>query len=102
MRIQELEKKIHGYIIELYKKEYVGFLEVHKDNNIYSLVIGLPSPNIPTHISIQAQTDDEFFKYIKEELRTRNFLRVYFYNVKKTDMNVKQSSRKVLDTNEAQ
>lgn len=85
----------------MYKKKYVGSLEITKEGNVYSCIIGLPSPNMPTHISIQAESDEDFLKYIKEELRTRNLVRTYFYSVRRSEIENKKPDTKVIKSDEA-
>lgn len=98
MRKPELEQKIHDYIKALYKAEYKGRLEVTQEDDIYALTLGIPSYDIPTTISLQTDKEEEFLKYICEELRVRNFMRVYFYSIKRTDpKNDKISKRQRAD-----
>ncbi len=80
----ELKEKILDYIKTLYSAEYVGFMEVKKDNSIYQLLIGIPNYMIPTTISGEFDTDEEFLNFVYEELRIKNYMRVYFYEVNRT------------------
>lgn len=82
---QELEKKIHDYIRNLYKAEYKGRLGVSLNNGVYSLCLGIPSYDRPTYISLQTDSEQEFLDYICDELKNRNYLRIYFYSIKRTD-----------------
>ena len=77
----ELEQKIHDYITETYKAEYKGLLKVHKNNLGYSLILGIPSYMVQTSFAIDCETDDEFLKYVYEELRVRNYVRQEVYRV---------------------
>lgn len=86
MRDHDLEQKIHEWICKIYKAKYKGRLEVTQEDGVYTLTLGLPSPDMPTNISIQTDDKAEFLKYIFEELRTRNYMRVYFYSTKRTDL----------------
>ena len=85
MRDQELEKKINDYIMCLYNAKYVGFMEVTKDDDIYSLKIGIPDRYKPTHISLQTNNPEEFLEYICKEFKERNYMRVYFYSIKESN-----------------
>ena len=83
--MEELEKEIHDYIVNFYNLKYIGNLKVTKNNNIYSLVIGLPTKEHPTYLSIQADTDEEFLKFACEEIRDNQYNRlVDSYEVKRT------------------
>ncbi len=81
MERPELVQMILDYIKTLYKSEYEGSINVTQNDNIYRLNLGLPSYMNPTSIACDADSDEEFLEYIKEELRTRNYMRVYFYRV---------------------
>jgi len=90
MRQQELEKKIADYILEIYKAEYIGLLNVFKDDDIYSLHIGIPSYMMPTKLSGQFDNDNQFLDYIYEELRKRNYMRIYFYKVERNKNSIEE------------
>lgn len=81
MRIPELEEKISDFIVTTYNATFIGLLEVHKENDLYSLTLGLPSYMSPTTISIDATNDDEFLDYIYTELKLRNYMRLEIYKV---------------------
>lgn len=81
MEETELTQTIRDYIKTLYKAEYTGRLEVEKDENGYKFIIGLPSYMSPTTISSNHSSDEEFLEYIYEELRKRNYMRLYIYKV---------------------
>jgi len=80
----ELEQAIRDYIMSLYKACYNGWLQVEKLNPGYKLTIGIPSYMFPTTTAGDWETDDEFLNYIYEDLRIRNYMRVYFYKVVRT------------------
>lgn len=84
-RIEELENKIRDCIISLYSATYNRRLEVLLKNGIYTLVLGIPDDLIPTSISLQTDDPQEFIDFICEELRTRNYMRIYFYQVRRKD-----------------
>lgn len=50
------------------------------------LILGLPSYMQPTSIAHDGD-DESFLEYIYEELRTRNYIRVYFYKVNRDNGN---------------
>lgn len=81
----DLEEKILDYIKTLYSAEYTGLLEVHQDDTIYDLKIGLPSYMAPSIIIGEYNTDDEFLNFIYEEFRKRNYMRLDIYKIVKTD-----------------
>lgn len=89
MRRPELELKIRDYIAIIYKAEYRGKFEVIQNGNTYTLQIGLPSYMALTSISYETDDDQEFLDYIFEELRTRNYMRVEFYKVIRTNEKTK-------------
>lgn len=80
----ELIAKILDYIKELYSAEYKGFIEIKKVDSIYVLSIGIPNYMIPTTMSGEFENDEEFLNYVYEELRIKNYMRVYFYEVLRT------------------
>ena len=85
MRDEELEKKIHDCIIKLYNAKYTGRLEVIKNVGYYTLILGIPSYMLPTHIGLQTDDPEEFLSYVEEQLRESNFMRVYFYKIIRRD-----------------
>ena len=72
----ELQTRILDFIKEIYKAEFVGYLEVERNEDTYILYIGIPSYMYPTMISGSFDTDDEFLAYVEHELKTRNYIRV--------------------------
>lgn len=83
--MEELVHKIRDYIRNIYKAEYKNRLEVKFENGIYTLLLGVPNDLIPTTISLQTNDPQEFLDFIYEELRTRNYMRTYFYQVRRKD-----------------
>ncbi len=81
MERPELVQMILDYIRNLYKSEYEGSINVTQNGTSYRLNIGLPSYMTPTSIACDANSDEEFLDFIKEEFRIRNYIRVYFYRV---------------------
>lgn len=80
----ELEQAIRDYIMSLYKACYVGWLKVDKLNPGYKLSLGIPSYLFPTTVAGDWETDESFLAYVYEDLRIRNYMRVYFYQVRRT------------------
>lgn len=80
----ELVQMILDYIKILYSAEYTGYMIVEKLEPGYRFSIGIPSYMFPTTIATDADTDDEFLALIYEELRVRNYMRTYFYQVVRT------------------
>jgi len=83
----ELEQAIRDYILTLYKACYIGWLKVEKFNPGYRLSLGIPSYMFPTTVAGDWETDTDFLNYIYEDLRVRNYMRVYFYKVNRTSGN---------------
>lgn len=77
----ELAQTIRDYIKLLYKAEYTGLIRVDKLNPGYRCVLGIPSYMVQTSFAIDCETDDEFLKYVYEELRVRNYVRQEVYRV---------------------
>lgn len=84
MQEQELEAKIHDYIKTLYNAEYTGYLKVEKIGSGYTFSIGIPSYMMPTTISFDCETDQEFLDFIYLELKKRNYIRQESYKVLRT------------------
>lgn len=81
--MKDLEDKIHDYIRNLYKKEFIGELIVTYKDGIYELSLGIPVADIPTKISLQTDDEEEFLKYICNELKSRNYNRVEYFVIKR-------------------
>lgn len=94
MNNKELEKKIHDFIANVYKAKYIGRLEVSNQNGMYTLLLGVPSPDFPTTITLQTDNPQEFLDYIEDELKNRDYMRVYYYNVKRKEQNELQQERR--------
>jgi hypothetical protein len=45
--------------------------------------MGLPSYMLPTTISLECSSDDDFLNYIYNELKVRNYMRLDIYKVKR-------------------
>lgn len=79
--IKNLEEKIHDQVMNLYSAKYKNRLEVEHKNGVYTLILGVPTDHNPTYISYQTDNPDDFLKYICEELRTRNYMRVRYHKI---------------------
>lgn len=73
----ELEQVIREYILDIYKKKYVGKIKIQKLNPGYSIHLGMSTPEKPLVICGQLE-DSDFLKFLKEELRTKKFHLVYY------------------------
>ena len=80
----ELELVINDYIKTIYNAEYTGYLKVEFLNPGYKLSIGIPSYMFLTTILCDYTSDQDFLNYVFSELKTRNYMRVYFYKVVRT------------------
>ena len=85
MEEHELEQLILDYIRTIYSAEYTGYLKVIKSDGVYTLRLGIPSYMAWTQIAGEFTNDDDFLNYIYKELRERNYMKVYFYKVNRTD-----------------
>ena len=85
----QLENLIRDYIKFWYEAEYTGFLKVIKNPPTYTWKIGLPSYMVPTTITIDCDTDEEFLNYIYSEIRSRNYIRLEIYKVTR-NMNTRE------------
>lgn len=92
MERPDLVSKILDYIRTTYNAEYIGYINVFQEGNMYRFVIGIPSYMVPTSAFLETDSDDVFLAYIYEELRTRNYMRLVIYKVIKT-MNAEQEQR---------
>lgn len=78
MTTGELEQVIREYILDMYDKEYSGKLQIEKLNPIgYHVVFGLSTPEKPLVIYAELP-DEQFLKFLKEELRIKRFNLIYY------------------------
>ena len=94
MNNKELVEKIHDFILKVYKAKYTGRLEVTNKDGMYILLLGVPSPDFPTTISLQTNDPEEFLNYIEDELKNRDYMRVYYYSIKRKEQNEIQQERR--------
>jgi hypothetical protein len=90
MQRTELEEKIHDYIKTLYNATFNGHLKITQEGTSYTLELGVPSYMVLTTISCDADSDSDFLLFIKEELRTRNYMRKETYKVIRTNESRKE------------
>lgn len=90
MTEQELEQKIRDYIKSWYKAEYNGRLFVEKKNGNYKMSIGIPSYMTLTSIAGDFNNDEDFLEYIYKEFRERNYMKVDFYKVYRTENSIEE------------
>lgn len=88
--MKELEKKIVDYMNNWYKVEYTDYIEVTNENGIYSVALGIPTYLQPTYISLQTNDSNMFLDYVFKELRTRNYIRNYYYKIVKNETHRKR------------
>lgn len=84
MQRPDLVTKILDYMLNLYKAQYTGRIEVVQNDNTYMLLMGIPSYMVPTTNYYVCETDEEFLDYIYEELRVRNYMKIDKYQVIRT------------------
>jgi len=80
--MNDMEKAIFDIIEEVYKCKYTGNVKVTKLGRGwegYKVVIDLDNPDVPAlQISADLEAED-FLKYVKQELISRQLHRVKFY-----------------------
>ena len=78
MTTTELEQVIREYIRTIYKKEYIGKIDIQKiDPQGYSIKLGMLTPERPMTICAELE-DKAFLKFLKEELKARRFNLVHY------------------------
>lgn len=74
----ELERVTREYILDIYKKEYIGKIKVQKLCPIgYSIHLGMSTPMQPLVICAELE-DSEFLKFLKQELKVKKFHLAYY------------------------
>ena len=79
----ELEQAIRDYIKITYNAEYTGWLRIVQHTIGFTLELGIPSYMTKTCISSDHETQEEFLEYIKNELKSRNYIRQDVYKVER-------------------
>ena len=82
----DLELRILDLIKENYNANYIGSIEVIKNETSYTLYLGIPTYLERTSISCDAESDDDFISFINLELKKRNYIRQDRYMVKREDI----------------
>lgn len=81
MTTQELEQVIREYILDIYKKEYIGKIKIEKlDPMGYCIYLGLSMIERP--LVIYAELDDkQFLKFLRKELTDKRFNMIHYGNL---------------------
>lgn len=78
--MNHLEKQILDIIEKRYKRKYTGGITVTKLLNGYKLVLDLGNPDKRLiQISADLDSEEDFLKYIEQELISRQLERVQFF-----------------------
>lgn len=79
----ELQTKILDFFKTHYNACYIGYLEVIRNDTFYTFKIGIPSYMYPTVIQGDFNNDDDFLEFIYDEMKIRNYMRIYFYKTQR-------------------
>ncbi len=80
----ELEQVIRDYIMDIYKKQYIGKIKIQKMDPVgYHIQLGMDRPEQPTVIYAELE-DKKFLKFLREELKARRFNLVDFGELRLT------------------
>lgn len=87
MTKEEFEKSIHDFIECKYKCKFVGRTEIFKeqiDTNLYEYTFNwyIDSNVVPIPIIMQCATEEEFLDYVKQQIVSRNLIRVSYHKMK--------------------
>lgn len=78
MTTTELEQVIRDYILDIYKKEYTGKINVQKLDPVgYYIHLGMSMPERPLVIYAELE-DREFLKFLKKELKDKRLNLIYY------------------------
>ena len=78
--MNHLEKQILDIIEKRYKKRYIGGITVTKLLSGYKLVLDLGNPDKRMiQISADLESEEDFLKYIEQELISRQLEKVQFF-----------------------
>lgn len=78
--MNHLEKSILDIIEKRYKRKYVGGIKVTKLLSGYKLVLDLGNPDKRViQISADLESEEDFLKFIEQELISRQLERVQFF-----------------------
>lgn len=78
--MNHLEKRILDIIEKHYKRKYVGGITVKKLLSGYKLILDLGNPDKKLiQISADYESEEDFLKFIEQELVSRQLARVQFF-----------------------
>ena len=78
--MNHLEKCILDIIEKRYKRKYIGGIKVTKLLSGYKLVLDLGNPDKKTiQICAELDSEEDFLKFIEQELISRQLARVQFF-----------------------
>ena len=78
--MNHLEKHILDIIEKRYKRKYTGGIKVTKLLSGYKLILDLGNPDKRMiQISVDVESEEDFLKYIEQELISRQLERVQFF-----------------------
>lgn len=78
--MNHLEKQILDIIEKRYKRKYVGGIKVTKLISGYKLILNLGNPDKSViQISADLESEEDFLKYIEQELISRQLNKVQFF-----------------------
>lgn len=79
MTTQNMEQVILEAVQDIYRKKYIGRIEVVELNNGYQLRLGMNKSWCPITISAELN-DKDFIEFVKKELRSRHFDLVQYFS----------------------
>lgn len=83
MSNSELEQVIREYFLDIYKAEYTGKIWIEKlEPYGYQVKLGMQTPESPLIIYAELK-DKDFLKFIRQEIKERNLIKVYYSTLKK-------------------
>lgn len=83
MTNEELEQAIREIFLDIYKAEYLGKIWINKLKPYgYEVKLGLQVPEFPLVIYAELK-DEDFLKFFREEIKSRNLIKVYYSTLKK-------------------
>ena len=78
--MNHLEKAVLDIMEKRYKRKYVGGLKVQKLLSGYMLTLWLGNPDVKTiQIAADLESEEDFLKFIEEELISRQLARVQYF-----------------------
>lgn len=86
--LTELEQVTLDIINRVYSCTYTGKLKLEIINDQYKLTLGLHTPEKPLIIAMQG-TEDQYKKFIEQELRDRRLDKTKFYSGYRTETSIR-------------